>query len=264
MLIRLSAIFIALLLIGSLPTLLLDKLVINKTAHGFFYGQCEKIWAHRGYSKSHPENSIASFTEAIELGAKGIELDIFYDIDSDDYVVSHDFPYNLKDGKILTLGDVFQTLGKSTYYWLDFKNLLTMSARQVHDARSRLHLLTKVYDLGDKIIVESKSSDKLQKFSQKGLKTSYWVNFNENIGGINHWYHVRRIKLKYLLGHFTSISMDYSQYTQRLKNSMKGLPVLLFTINDDSLVNKYLQDDSVKVILTDENLYTLRSKECQM
>ncbi len=264
MFVRISAILITVLLIGSLPTLLLDQLVMDKTANGFFYEQCEKIWAHRGYSKKHPENSIASFTHALELGTQGIELDIFYDIDTDDYIVSHDLPYNLIDGKTLTLNEVFQTFGNSTYYWLDFKNLLTMSPKQGLDASLRLQSLTKTYDVVDKVLVESKNIENLQLFSKIGLKTSYWVNFNEDIGRGRHWYHVRIIKLKYLLGHFTSISMDYSLYSQRLKNSIKGVPVLLFTINDPSLVTRYLQDDSVRIILSDENLYTVGSKDCRM
>lgn len=39
-------------------------------------GNIVKIWAHRGASKYAPENTLAAFQKAIELGADGIELDV--------------------------------------------------------------------------------------------------------------------------------------------------------------------------------------------
>ena len=46
-----------------------------------------KIWAHRGASAYAPENSLESFALAIEMGAQGIELDIYET--SDGRLVSH-------------------------------------------------------------------------------------------------------------------------------------------------------------------------------
>ena len=39
------------------------------------------------------------------------------------YIVSHDFPYQIYDEKALTLDEVFKEFGNTKYYWLDFKNL---------------------------------------------------------------------------------------------------------------------------------------------
>ena len=34
------------------------------------------VWAHRGASGYAPENTLAAFEKAVELGADGVELDI--------------------------------------------------------------------------------------------------------------------------------------------------------------------------------------------
>ncbi|MBO0991749.1 glycerophosphodiester phosphodiesterase [Bacillus sp. SD088] len=49
-----------------------------------------KIFAHRGSSGTHPENTIAAFKEAVRLGVDGIELDIQLTRD-DELVVIHDY-----------------------------------------------------------------------------------------------------------------------------------------------------------------------------
>ncbi|MBQ8863025.1 MAG: glycerophosphodiester phosphodiesterase [Clostridia bacterium] len=48
-----------------------------------------KIWAHRGASAYVPENSLESFALAIEMGAQGIELDI-YETSDGRLVIHHD------------------------------------------------------------------------------------------------------------------------------------------------------------------------------
>ena len=47
------------------------------------------IWAHRGASKQFPENTLAAFKRAAELGADGIELDVSLSADGR-VVVMHD------------------------------------------------------------------------------------------------------------------------------------------------------------------------------
>ncbi len=48
-----------------------------------------QIWAHRGASAYAPENSLESFALAIEMGAQGIELDI-YETSDGKLVIHHD------------------------------------------------------------------------------------------------------------------------------------------------------------------------------
>ncbi|WP_165962949.1 glycerophosphodiester phosphodiesterase [Occultella glacieicola] len=55
-----------------------------------------KVYAHRGASLEHPENTLAAFTRAVELGAEGIELDC----------------YKAKDGTVVVIHD--NTLDRTT------------------------------------------------------------------------------------------------------------------------------------------------------
>ena len=48
-----------------------------------------KVWAHRGASAYAPENSLEAFELAIQMGAHGIELDIYETADSK-LVIHHD------------------------------------------------------------------------------------------------------------------------------------------------------------------------------
>ena len=48
-----------------------------------------KIWAHRGASRQFPENTLAAFARAAELGADGIELDVSLSADGR-VIVMHD------------------------------------------------------------------------------------------------------------------------------------------------------------------------------
>lgn len=57
------------------------------------------IIAHRGASRERPENTLAAFARAVELGADGIELDVHRTSDGV-LVVHHD--YWLADGRALT------------------------------------------------------------------------------------------------------------------------------------------------------------------
>ena len=48
-----------------------------------------KVWAHRGASAHAPENSLEAFDLAIQMGAHGIELDI-YETSDGKLVIHHD------------------------------------------------------------------------------------------------------------------------------------------------------------------------------
>ena len=52
-----------------------------------------KVWAHRGASYDAPENTLAAFQKAIEMGADGIELDVQMTRDGE-LVVIHDETIN--------------------------------------------------------------------------------------------------------------------------------------------------------------------------
>jgi len=48
-----------------------------------------KIFAHRGFSSKHPENTMPAFEAALEIGAHGIEIDVQFTSDGK-MVITHD------------------------------------------------------------------------------------------------------------------------------------------------------------------------------
>lgn len=72
------------------------------------------VFAHRGASRAQPENTIAAFERAVEMGADGVELDVRRTAD-DQLVVHHDA--HLADGRVIAdtpsdaLPDHVPTLG---------------------------------------------------------------------------------------------------------------------------------------------------------
>src|SRR5580765_8232734 len=55
----------------------------------FFSGFTPRVFAHRGGAALGPENTMAAFDHAVELGADGLELDVRLSLDGQ-VVVHHD------------------------------------------------------------------------------------------------------------------------------------------------------------------------------
>ena len=62
-----------------------------------------KIIAHRGYSDLYPENTLIAFSQAISVGAGGIELDI-HQLE-DEFIVFHDWDMQRLTGCKLKISD---------------------------------------------------------------------------------------------------------------------------------------------------------------
>ena len=58
----------------------------------FPFPTCKKVWGHRGFAAAGGENSLRSVQTAFNRGAKGVEIDILFDRELNDFVVSHDRP----------------------------------------------------------------------------------------------------------------------------------------------------------------------------
>lgn len=95
-----------------------------------------KVWAHRGASAVAPENTMAAFRRAVELGADGIELDVQRSADGQ-LVVIHDETVDRT------------TNGTGRIVELPWSELATLDARNGDDrfAGERLPLLQEVLEL---------------------------------------------------------------------------------------------------------------------
>jgi hypothetical protein len=224
-----------------------------------FYDGCLKIWAHRGYASGHDMNSLGSFRHAFDLGASGVELDILYSPETARFMVAHNLPSPSGTEKVLYLDELFEELGDKGYFWLDIKNLRELSRNDTIKAANMLAKLLDRYSLRDSTVVESKMASKLTFFARKGLFTSLWIT----PGRSDSWFNSRVKTLLYrtrtLRGRFSAFSMNYLNYTPKVQDALGNVPVHLFTINDPVEIRKYQDMKNVRIILSDENLYSMDS-----
>lgn len=243
-------------------TLLVGILILAREYHQVsnapFYREPFKVWSHRGYRDDTDllaENSIAAFELAGNRGAKGIELDIFYDDEMDAFVVSHDEPYHRHDGKILRLSEVFDRFGPQFYYWLDFKNLKHLPSGQIERVTAKMVVLLEKIGIQQKTLVESQNPKALASFAEAGIRTSFWIRLNPESGRLTYWYNL--FKIRYLLQRYSipAISMDHNQYDKRLYNLLPIQELYLFTVNDEVRLEELAADRRVRIILSDKDYF---------
>ncbi len=248
----------------SLPILFIFVFVVisykffSHSVANSFYDANHKVWAHRGYHKKFPENSIESFSEAFNRGAHGVELDIFFDEGLQDFIVSHDIPYKLHKNKPLTLEKVFSSVGNKGYFWVDFKQL--DSVHNIDVAVDKMEKLLRKFDLFEKVIIESPKGFLLRKFSRKGMHTSYWIQFPSIRVLI--WIKDFGYRAMIVFSNFSAVSMDYRDYSNYIKRNYSHLPIHLFTLNNKEEVVELIRNCEVKVVLSDEDYYSLTQESC--
>lgn len=224
-----------------------------------FYDGSRKVWGHRGYFKELEMNSLASLDRAFDLGAEGVELDIVFDEDAREYFVSREYPREGENSGLLSLEEVFRDMGERGYFWLDFKNLLRMTRRETRDAVGELGRLLDGFGLRERVIVESKDARNLALFSEAGIHTSYWINVDRGCSPLLAGARILRHKARFLYGKFSAVSMNYRNFTPGVQRSLGDVPVHLFTLNTESEVRKFLNDENVKIILSDEDFFSLEA-----
>jgi len=217
----------------------------NSTKYQHKLSSTPQVWAHSAYLDLQRSNPLKVIEKAFLNGARGIELDVFFDENTQRFVLSHDAPYFRYGGKLFYLHQVFERFKSRGYYWIDFKNL---SFSNYEKARSRmLNLLTK-HKLFHHVYVESTHGLLLRTYSQKGIRTIFWIVYENN------W--TRHFKILYIksiiaFSRFNAISSPYQRVGDSyFMKTFSHLPIFLFTLNKKHLFNRYIQDKRVRVILT--------------
>ncbi len=253
------------LVAASLPWLLAVTAFVGlevayRLPHPVFYTGCPKIWGHRGHPEPPdiPENSIASFQRAFDLGAPGVEMDVAYLRESRTFVIrrpDRTYPQHL------TLEEVFAAVGARGYFWLDIKTIRELTPEEAQQAARDLRALVDRFGLRDRVIVESEDPHNLRYFAREGLHTSYWIfNIDETEFPSSAWqlfWTLQKIRWHYIRGGFSAISMDRRFYTPQVARALKGARIHLFTVNDPATLRDLAQREEVRVILTDTDLYRL-------
>lgn len=197
-----------------------------------------QVWGHRGSGgRLAPENTPEAVVVAVREGFPGVELDIFYDPDANDIIVSHDPPVNGTGNPGISL-DAYDIPG-STFVWLDFKNLKSLQEKEVEAFVRKLQ----GYEFARNTFVESTSLEKLRLLGQKDIKTVLWLS----------GWKLRLIPVfKYYLGStgISAVSVDYRSLS-RVAPHFGKQSVFTFTVNDLQKIEEICQRKQVAVILTD-------------
>jgi hypothetical protein len=119
-----------------------------------------KLWKHR----------VNTAVEAIEAFKKfnGIELDVFYISELNQFQTGHDYPSGIN------LEDYLDSIPNCSnyYYWIDFKNL---NESNVHASVDKMKVIIDKYGLKSKLIVENSNPDLLAFFKFSDIFTSLWI-----------------------------------------------------------------------------------------
>jgi len=244
--------------------LLYNQVKLQKRDFHEVYHDCHKIWSARGlYGHGIEQNSLKSLKRAFDAGAPGAEIDLHYDAVMHRFILSHDHPkrdakgklvYTLKEGKLLTLEEVFRHFGDRYYFWIDYKNLGKLSSEETKDAIERLKEITKKNGIRERIYLEGVHPLKLADYTRAGFKTIF------DIQPLPEKYHTASLvlngyKVAFARGGFSAITMHYGDldapvYGEITKKILGKIPVFLYHVPDDKkLLKRLLANDQVRVIL---------------
>jgi hypothetical protein len=240
-----------------------DKNIKNRIPENT-YNNCHKVWSARGiYEKRGEQNSIKSLTAAADAGYQGFEIDFYYDTLIDRFIVSHDKPkkdkngelhYTLKDGKLLTLQEVFEKVGREHYFWLDYKNLDRLSLKETQQAIQRLNTISKIHNIKDRLYIEGCTPWHLSNYAKAGFKTL--LSFHPlPQNSLFHSISSNFFKMVYYFSDANSLAMQYGKlnnpkYSDVTAKNLKGIPQFLFHVPVDiNLAKKLMKNKDVRVIL---------------
>jgi hypothetical protein len=233
------------------------------------YASCHKVWAARGLYETHSEqNSIVSMRRAFTEGALGVEVDLYYDVKMQRFIISHDKPvkdsegnliYSKKNGELLTLENVLQTVGEGHYFWLDYKNLDKLSVRESEHAIERLLSITPESVLRKSLYIEGSNPFRLSLYTDAGFKTILGIHplresnlFSSIV--------INGYKMGYYFSHITGVALAYGSiedpiYGEETEKRLASIPTFLFHVPDDKeLLHTLVSKSSVRVLLVGRDI----------
>jgi len=248
---------------------------LAKRTNASLYQDCYKIWATRGLvtegdrSLTSSGNSTKTIQLAFNHGAKGSEIDLFYDVKMDRYILSHNFPYRLKEGKLLSLQELISKIGNDYYLWLDLKKLGRLSKLEAQAAAARLSKITEGKSIRNKIYIEGEDPINLAAFRDahfhtifdtQPLKGSYWLSD----------FVITLYKMIFYFNDFSVMAMNSGSiddpiFDQDAQSILSKAPLFLYHVpNNIALLQKYSAINNVKVILnTDHSTDRFHLNSCQ-
>ena len=161
-------------------------------------------------------------------------------------------------------------MGRSTIFWLDYKNLGKLSSDETKDAIVRLLEITQYNNIRDRIYIEGTHPFKLASYTKAGFKTIFDIQPLPESSMTTSWV-IRLYKAFFVRGDFTVIGMHYGKldkitYGEKTVELLGEIPVFLYHVPDDKiLLDKLLLNRQVRVMLIgrDMNLNRFDRNSCK-
>jgi len=226
-----------------------------------------KIIGHRGGAAGYPENTLASFKKAVELGADGVEFDVQLTADGE-VVVIHDelidrtmngsglvkdhklselrqlnageyLSSEFKEEKIPTLAEVLEVVKDLEVINIELKNYLPYP-----ELEEKVLKLVDRFELREKVIISSFNHYSLQKIKklQPEIKTGCLL-MSKMINAADYAFK-RGFDALHL--HFLTADLEVVD-----KAHFMGMQLNVYTVNFPDAVNELLAKE-VDMIMTDE------------
>jgi len=246
-----------------------DSKLANKTLN-IDFDPCQKIWATRGLVANGLEtpkygNSVATVNAAFDAGAKGTEVDLFFDPSLNRYVISHDRPYNLKEGKLLTLEELLRRVDAKHFFWLDLKKMSRLNNAELSQAVSRLNEVTQFNQVKSRLFIEGEDPINLAFFKDAGFNTIFDTQpLPEKY--LTSYFVVNIYKIVFYFNGFTVMAMKAGEsgspiFGEKVSKLTKNVPMFIYhTPDNQKLLESLLTKPQVQsIILRDHSLnkYTM-------
>ncbi|MDQ7047910.1 MAG: hypothetical protein Q9M39_10030 [Sulfurovum sp.] len=228
------------------------------------YNSCHKVWAARGLYKNHNEqNSIISMQRAFANSALGVEVDFYYDVKMNRFIVSHNKPikssggnlvYTKKNGKLLTIEKLLKATGEGHYFWFDYKNLDKLTAQETEKAIERLLSITQKDAIGKRLYIEGSNPLILSKYTHAGFKTILGIHPLRESNPFASMV-INAYKIAYYFTDISAIALPYGSidkpiYGKNTEKNLSPIPIFLFHVPDNKdLLESLLRKSSIKVLL---------------
>ena len=229
------------------------------------YADCHKVWATRGLVEAalsgvaSAGNTPATINKAFAHGAAGVEVDVYYDPELADFVVSHDYPYELKDGALLMLDRLLAQTDPAKLYGLDFKRHGQLTRAQAIAAAARLAAIADGAGIGrTQLWVEATEPFNMMPFVRAGFRTIFDVHPPADAHLLTPLA-TQLHKAVFLAGGFTVMGMNYGSaeapiYGPLARQLLGDIPVFLYHVPmDRGLLAELVRIPAVRVVMTGDH-----------
>jgi glycerophosphoryl diester phosphodiesterase len=217
------------------------------------------VAAHRGYAAGAPQNTIAAFTNAIDVGADMVEFDVRRTRD-DELIVFHDGLAGGQPVRGLVRDEIEAAAGVRPPLLTEVLNAcagrvkLDVELKEDGYVPEVMKLLRDAADPGEMIVTSFLPDVVAQaKDAFPGVRTGLlvgdggaWANLPARVRELYPVTLAQRVRADYLAPNFRLAPLGVLR-----RAAAAGVPCLLWTVNSATLIRKYAADPRVAAIITD-------------